>query len=78
VVSIQKRKSRSISLNADPTGFHVLSGTIPGNHSIPPEGFQCTTFSGSLAINEKTECRRTNIAFLSHTYTTKVNGSNAG
>jgi hypothetical protein len=40
VIPIQKQKSRSISLNADPSGFHRLSGCFPGKHSIPPEGFK--------------------------------------
>jgi hypothetical protein len=54
-----KQKSHSISLNADPSGFSRISGTFPGNHLIPPEGFRCTAFGCSLTINEKSERHRT-------------------
>jgi hypothetical protein len=54
VILVQELESRSISLNADPSGFHAISGSIPGNHSIPPDGFYYTTSSGPIKLMRKT------------------------
>jgi len=76
LLSITK-KAALVSLSADTSGFHILFGPILRKHSIPPEGFQYTTFSNSPTINEKNECRQSKYCFLIAYIHRNVNNSNA-